>query len=248
MVETGITPAPDQQSAPNVQSQAFPDTPQDVGGKPDDAYQFDKPGGGGQPSATPGQEQTPAGDWREALPEAWRETFKDAKSAEEALEAYKRGSGYNPPKSIEELTLKLPEGVQIDEGVHTNFREKCVSLGVTKEQAQALMDWEFQTSKEMRQAMIADGTKQLKEAWGSQFEAKRGMAMRAVTALDRRMDGKFANALAARGLADDAVVIQAFAHIGEMISEDTLSGGNGGGGGTNPESPEDTYKAMNFKR
>jgi hypothetical protein len=252
-VEAGATPAPDQNpvapdtpaTPPTDQTQAAGAAAQEqgAGDKPDEAYQFDKPG---TPSPAPAGDAV--GDWREALPEAWRETFKDAKTAEEALDAYKRGVGYNPPKTLNELTLKLPEGVQIDEGVHTNFREKCVALGITKEQAQSLMDWEFQTSKEMRQGIIADGTKQLKEAWGSQFEAKRSMAMRAVTALDRRMDGRFANALAARGLADDAVVIQAFAHIGEMISEDTLSGGNGGGGVGKPESPEDTYKAMNFKR
>ena len=233
--ETAAQPAPTQEATPSVPS---------GGDKPDEAYQFDKPGG----DTPPGQEPTPAADWRESLPEAWREATKDAKTAEEALDAYKRGVGYNPPKSVDDLTLTLPEGVQVDEAVNTHFREKCVELGVTKDQAQALMDWEFAASKEMRQQLIADGTKELKEAWGAQYEAKRSLAMRAVTALDRRMDGKFANALAARGLADDAVVIQAFAHIGEMISEDTLSGGNGAGSGDKPEAPEDTYKAMNFKR
>lgn len=231
---------------------AAPGTPQEVqtppaaagDDKPDEAYQFDNPGGDTPPS----QEPAPAVDWREGLPESWREAFKDAKTAEEALEAYKRGVGYNPPKSVDDLTLTLPEGVQIDDGVNHNFREQCVKLGVTKDQAQALMDWEIQTGKEMRQAMIADGIKELKDAWGSQFEAKRSLAMNAVTALDRRMGGKFANALAARGLADDPVVIQAFSHIGEIISEDTLSGGAGGASGDRPESPEDTYKAMNFKR
>jgi len=233
--ETAAQPAPTQEATPSVPS---------GGDKPDEAYQFDKPGG----DTPPPQESAPAGDWREGLPESWREAFKDAKTAEEALDAYKRGQGYNPPKSVDELELTLPEGVPIDEGVNHNFREQCVKLGVTKDQAQSLMDWEIQTGKEMRQQLIADGTKELKEAWGAGYEAKRSLAMRAVTALDRRMGGKFANALAARGLADDAVVVQAFAHIGEMISEDTLSGGNGGAGGDRVESPEDTYKSMNFKR
>lgn len=213
--------------------------------KPDEAYTFDKPG---SDTTTSAPEGASSGDWRESLPESWREAFKDAKTADEVLDAYKRGVGYNPPKSVDELELTLPEGVPIDEGVNHNFREQCVKLGVTKDQAQSLMDWEIQTGKEMRQQLIADGTKELKEAWGAGYEAKRSLAMRAVTALDRRMGGKFANALAARGLADDAVVVQAFAHIGEMISEDTLSGGNGGAGGDRVESPEDTYKSMNFKR
>jgi len=252
MAEPGTTPAQEPQTATpaadttqSSPAQGTAPQPSPGGDKPDEAYKFDKPG---SDTTTSAPEDTPSGDWRETLPEAWREATKDAKTPEEALAAYKRGVGYNPPKTIDDVELQLPEGVPIDEGVNKNFREQCVKLGVTKDQAQGLMDWEIQTGKEMRQQLIADGTKELKEAWGAGYEAKRSLAMRAVTALDRRMGGKFANALAARGLADDAVVVQAFAHIGEMISEDTLSGGNGGAGGDRPEAPEDTYKAMHFKR
>lgn len=196
---------------------------------------------------------TPAGesrgtvsDWRESLPEGWAEKLADVESAEDAMKALERGLGYHPAERAEDIRLEFPESFagQVDEGVQRNFCEFCVQQGITPKQAQALLDWQLGASREMFDKVVEDGTRALRENWGSRFEENRAMALKAFTALDRRMGGELASSVTGRNMANDPVFVRAFHEIGRLLSEDTLSGGSGAASSGGRESAEDTYKDM----
>lgn len=202
------------------------------------------PPAGGQPAGGAGDGGAPA-DWRTGLPDGWADKLKDVKTSEDALKALERGLGYKPAEKPEDITLKYPDSFKgsVDEGVEQNFREFCVQNGITATQAQKLLEWQLGANKEMLDKIVADGTKTLKETWGSRFEENRATALKAFTALDKRMGGELSTSVAGRNMANDPTFVRAFHAIGKLLSEDTLAGG-GAGGGAARESAEDTYKDM----
>lgn len=185
-------------------------------------------------------------DWRAGLPDGWADRLKDVKDADEAMKALERGLSYRPAEKADDITLKFPDSFkgQVDEGVQKNFREFCVKEGLTAGQAQALLDWQLGANREILEKIIEDGTKTLKDAWGSRFDENRDTALKAFTALDRRMNGELSGSVAGRNMANDPVFVRAFHEIGKLLSEDTLSGGSGGASSDGRENAEDTYKNM----
>ena len=75
----------------------------------------------------------------------------------------------------------------------------------------------------------------------------RSTALRAVTALDRRMQGRLSEALAASGKNNNPVLAEAFHAVGTLLSEDALSGGRAAPAAYGRETAEETYKNM-FRR
>lgn len=212
-------------------------------------------GNGGADSEAPAS--TPAGtqetvqpfessDWRASLPEGWADKLKDVESADDAMKALERGLGYKPAEKAEDIELKYPESFKgkVDEGVEAGFRDFCVKQGITPGQAQALLDWQLGADKEIRDKLIEDGTNTLRETWGSRFDENRGAALKAFTALDRRMGGELSGTVSGHGMANDPVFVRAFYEIGKLLSEDTLSGGSGASASDTAESAKDTYKDM----
>lgn len=185
-------------------------------------------------------------DWRSALPEGWAGRLRDVKDADEAMKALERGLSYRPAERPEDIALTFPESFKgaVDAGVQQNFREFCVREGITPGQAQALLDWQIGTDRELRDRIIEDGTRALRAAWGSRFQEKRETALKAFSALDRRMGGELSGSLAGRGMADDPAFVRAFYEIGRLISEDRLSSGVPAGAGDMRESAEETYNGM----
>ena len=187
-----------------------------------------------------------AADWRASLPGGWADRLKDVGSAEEAMEALERGLSYHPARSAEDIRLDLPESLkgQVDEGVQQHFRELCVQEGITPAQAQALLDWQLAANREMADRRMESGVRVLKSAWGSRFEENRGTALKAFSALDRRMGGELSGSFAGRSMANDPAFVRAFYEIGRMLSEDTLFAGAAPGTASVRESAEDTYNGM----
>lgn len=185
-------------------------------------------------------------DWRAGLPEGWADRLKDVKNAEDAMKALERGLGYQPAEKPEDIALAYPESFTgaIDKGVENNFREFCVKEGITPKQAQALLDWQLGANREILDKVIEDGTKTLRETWGSRFEENRDTALKAFSALDRRMNGELSGSMAGRSMANDPAFVRAFHEIGKLLSEDALSGGSGATPSDGRESAEDTYKNM----
>lgn len=197
-------------------------------------------------SAAPALAREGETDWRAALPEGWADRLRDVKDADEAMKALERGLSYRPAERPEDIALKYPESFAgaRDEGVENNFREFCVREGITPGQAQALLDWQLGANREILDKVIEDGTKALREAWGSRFEEKRETALKAFSALDRRMGGELSGSVAGRNMANDPAFVRAFHEIGKLLSEDALSGGVGATPSNGRESAEDTYKDM----
>lgn len=198
------------------------------------------PQGAPEPAGGP----APAPDWRGTLPTAWADKLKDMGSEEDALRALERGLGYTPAQRPEEVELTYPEGLTVDKAVSDSFRRFCVDKGITPGQAQALLDWQLATDTEMRDAALASGKAALQKRWGSRFEANSALALRAVTALDRRLGGRLSETLAFTGMGNDPVLVEAFHAVGALLSEDSLSGGTGAGAPDRPESAEETYRNM----
>lgn len=200
-------------------------------------------GGEGTPA---GDGTTPPADWRAGLPEGWGEKLKDVGSAEEALKALERGLGYCPAEKVEDIALKYPDSFkgQIDQGVENCFRQFCVDNGITPAQAQKLLDWQLGANREITDKIIADGVKELRSEWGSRFDENKATALKAFTALDKRMGGRLATSIEGRDMANNPVFVRAFHEIGKLLSEDVLSGGSGTAPSDARESAVDTYKGM----
>lgn len=192
------------------------------------------PGGGTPPEPS---------DWRAGLPAAWADKLKDITGEEDALKALERGLGYTPALRPEDVDLKYPEGMTVDKAVSDSFRKFCVDKGITPAQAQALLDWQLAANKEMNDAALASGTTALRKLWGSRFEENSALALKAVTALDKRLGGRLSETLAFTGMNNNPALVEAFHAVGSLIAEDSLSGG-AAAAEDRPESAEDTYKGM----
>ena len=181
--------------------------------------------------------------WQDALPESMREAAGGFASADEAVQAMKRGMDYHPVTSAEEVNLKFPEGITVDEKQNLAFRELCVKTGLTRAQAQALADWQIESETAMMKARTESTTEQLKQEWGADYVRRDDLSQRALRALDKRVGGQneLTSALVNSGAWSLAPVRMAFAELGGLMSEDSLSGGRGAAAPDVPESPESTY-------
>lgn len=203
------------------------------------------PGSGGSaPAANAGAGAGGPADWRAALPAAWADKLKGITGEEDALKALERGLGYTPALRPEDVDLKYPEGMTVDKAVSDSFRKFCVERGITPAQAQGLLDWQLAANKEMNDAALAAGKAALQKQWGSRFEVNSALALKAVTALDKRLGGRLSEALAFTGMNNNPALVEAFHAVGTLISEDSLSGGSAAAAVDTPESAEDTYKPM----
>lgn len=198
------------------------------------------------PYASIGKEPAPGSTtekWQDALPESMREAAGGFASADEAVQAMKRGMDYHPVTSAEEVNLKFPEGITVDEKQNLAFRELCVKTGLTRAQAQALADWQIESETAMMKARTESTTEQLKKEWGADYVRRDDLSQRALRALDKRVGGQneLTSALVNSGAWSLAPVRMAFAELGGLMSEDSLSGGRGAAAPDVPESPESTY-------
>lgn len=211
-------------------------------------------GGNGAESTVPATSPEPAGagaaapdtaaDWRGGLPAAWAEKLRNMASEADALRALERGLGYTPALRPEDVNLRYPEGMTVDKAVSDSFRQFCVDRGITPDQAQALLDWQLAANKEMNDAALAAGKAELQKLWGSRFEENSALALKTVTALDKRLGGRLSEALAFTGMNNNPALVEAFHAVGTLIAEDSLSGGTAAAAADRPESAEETYTRM----
>lgn len=218
--------------------------PPEGGTPPADNPKPENPTPADPPAPEGGTPTDQTADWRTGLPEGWGEKLKDVESADDALKALERGLSYTPALKPEDVELKYPDGIQVDEGVRDNFRQFCVDKGITPTQAQALLDWQLAANKEITDAVMAKGKAELQKLWGSRFEENSAKALKAVVALDKRMDGRLSETLAFSGLNNNPVLVEAFHNIGTLISADALSGGKAAPAPDKTETAEETYNGM----
>lgn len=233
-------------AAGNDQQQGTVDQQQ---GQPPESGQHDQQTDGQQEGQANGNEQGAgaSGEWFQSFPEAYHEKLKGFDSIETALEAMERGANYNPPKSVDDVNIQFPDGVDVDDKINQSFRNLCVEHGITAKAAQALSDWQLSLSAEADKAKIAAGEEVLRKEWGAKYEQNKVAALKVVSALDAKTGGRFGKAFMGStfDLANDPAAIEALYVISEMIGEDSLGSGDSGGGGAQKVlTAEDTYKGM----
>ncbi len=106
--------------------------------------------------------------------------FEDYLKSDDPELVAKRNEVMGVPSSVEDYDLKMPEvpeGSPFNEDVLNNFKEKAAELGITKDQAQALLEWDAGravNAQENIQQTIEQQTEvaetELKKEWGNKFE------------------------------------------------------------------------------
>lgn len=229
-VDTGNTNvAGDSQQQGNVEQQE---------GQQPEAGQQNHQGGGGDQGT---------GEWFKSLPETYHEKLKGFESVDKAIEAMERGASYEPPKSVDDVKIQYPEGAEVDEAASASFREFCVKNGIPAKTAQALADWQIGLNAEAQKSKIAAGEEALRSQWGANYEQNKVAALKVVSALDAKTDGRFGKAFMGStfDLANDPAAVEALYVISQMMGEDSIGAGDsGGGGGQQTLTAVDTYKGM----
>jgi len=180
-----------------------------------------------QPQEASTQTQaTPAANEPAAQQAAQKTAPKDA--AQEDL-----GSNKNPseksdaaqqpstPEVVDEKTeFSIPDGLKVDEKKMSSFKAVAKELGLTKEQAQKLVDMDSENIKAQEKA-FAD----MKESWkaetikqlGDNAEQKIGEA---AAAFKRFGDDEFVKLMQDTGLENHPAVVRVFRAIGSKIAVD----------------------------
>lgn len=168
-------------------------------------------------------------------------------STPEEIAAYRKAVG--APESPDQYQLKpekLPEGVDWNDDLAKPFAEIAHKYHIPQKAMQELVAAQLAT-EQSRGAVLAQsieqelskGREELKKTFGGEYENKINTVKRVAATVG--VDPL------SRGFTDPEMV-KAFARLGEMLSEDKLTGGGGGGGGqsgaakakdiqTNPQNP-----------
>lgn len=141
-------------------------------------------------------------------------------------------------------TVSLPQGVELPPGVLDRFGELAVNAGLTREQAQRLVDFELGAARDIRDARMEQGRQALADAWG--VNAQRNCEQ--VVSLMARMErvtgsDAFARAMRDSGALNSPAVIMGLHAIAGMLAEDSI-GTSGQAAPAGPESPIQGIEAV----
>lgn len=151
----------------------------------------------------------------------------EAKLARETAEA----KANEVPETYE--AYKLPEGVQVDEAMLTEFNGLAKELGLTQAQAQKLVDLQAKTAaagETGREEFLAQALKTQSDTWvneikndpelgGAKFDATVSTAVKAISTF---FGDDFRQLLNDSGIGNNPALIRGMHKIGLAISEDKL--------------------------
>ena len=133
-------------------------------------------------------------------------------------------------KAGADIEVKLPEGAFVDEKLFNGFKSLAKEMNLTSEQAQKLMDLQFETSAAAAKAaddaygkMKSDWQKQAKEDkefGGPKFDASVKQARAAIAKFGTPEFKKFLNEF---GVGDHPELIRFMVKVGSMLREDKVS-------------------------
>ena len=95
-----------------------------------------------------------------------------------------------------------------------------------------------------QQKAVDEATAELRQRWGANFEQNSKRAGEMLIRLDQKMGNRLSAALGEGGLANSPTLIEAFAVLGDLISEDSLAGGASGSAGQQTETAEQMFKSL----
>ena len=124
--------------------------------------------------------------------------------------------------------VTLPEGVEADADMLAGFGAAAVAAGLTRKQAQALVDWQAKFHQEQARAQLDAGVAALKKAWGGKAEANQREVLGLVSRIDRAMgDEAFSRALGESGATRHPGVVMGLHQIAQLMSEDSIGNASG---------------------
>ena len=133
-----------------------------------------------------------------------------------------------PMSKWEDGMVSLPEGIEADADMLSGFGEAAVAAGLTRKQAQALVDWQGKYLVEQAKAQIEKGMETLRTAWGSKAEANQKKVVGLVSRIDRALgDDSFSRALGESGATRHAGVVLGLHKLAELMAEDSLGSAAG---------------------
>lgn len=125
-------------------------------------------------------------------------------------------------------TVTMPEGVEADADLLAGFGAAAVAAGLSKTQAQALVDWQTKFIQQQAQARLDAGVQALQKAWGAKAEANQQAVLSLISRIDRLMgDDSFSRALGESGATLHPGVVRGLHRIAQLMSEDSI--GNAAG-------------------
>lgn len=133
-----------------------------------------------------------------------------------------------PMSKWEDGMVSLPEGIEADADMLSGFGEAAVAAGLTRKQAQALVDWQGRFLVEQAKAQMEKGMETLRTAWGSKAEANQKKVVGLVSRIDRALgDDSFSRALGESGATRHAGVVLGLHKLAEIMAEDSLGSAAG---------------------
>jgi hypothetical protein len=175
---------------------------------------------GGKPADSPTPSDS-SNAWRTNLPQGLREALGDT-DPEEAAKIFARGKEYNPAQKTEDIALKFAEGAELHPGLEKMFKELCIAQKMTPAQAQALVEFNGKFNSEANRIYLEHGNAELEKRYGADIGKVKDNALKAFTALDRKMEGRLSASPGGKQIASDPMVVEALYLISQMISEDSL--------------------------
>lgn len=133
-----------------------------------------------------------------------------------------------PMSKWEDGMVSLPEGIEADADMLSGFGEAAVAAGLTRKQAQALVDWQGKFLVEQAKAQMEKGMETLRTAWGNKAEANQRKVVALVSRIDRALgDDSFSRALGESGATRHAGVVLGLHKLAELMAEDSLGSAAG---------------------
>ena len=133
-----------------------------------------------------------------------------------------------PLTQWDEDAVRLPDGIPPDADMLAGFGEAAVAAGLTRRQAQALVDWQTAFQQERARAQLDAGMATLRKAWGNKAEANQQAVLGLVSRIDRALgDESFSRALGESGAARHAGVVLGLHRIAALMAEDSLGSAAG---------------------
>lgn len=133
----------------------------------------------------------------------------------------------------------LPEGMDYDEQLASDWKTKAHEMGLTPAQAKTAHDWlyergaeTFQSAQQQREQNVADAEQALKSKWGKAYDQNLELANRAADRFG------LTDALQERGYANDPAIVEAMAAVGKAMGEDQGQDGGRSGGLMDPSTAQ----------
>lgn len=165
-------------------------------------------------------------------------------AASEQAANERAASEQTPAEQAAEISITLPEGVEVHQGMLESYTNYAKQAGLTPEQAQSAADWFMQQNAVQQQEYKKSGEMYLKQAWGPKFGENMQIAQSAVATMDKILGHRISAQLVNTGLADAPVMAEVFHFIGQAMPEQSMAGGAPGVGAASPMDPEEFVRTV----